>query len=491
MRIPRADRRATGRRKAGRVRVGRFRVRPTGVRVRATLIAVVVVAAALAAGGVVLVLLVHRSLVGSLDAAGLARAHDVAALAATGRLQETVASTGEESSVVQVLDPSGRVLAASPNISGEAPLLPSPPTSGHRQVSSRAGLPITDNGQSFRVLAEPVTLPHGRGWVYVATSLAQVDLTTARLAVLLLLGVPLLLVVVATATWRAVGRALRPVEQIRASAAAIGGTELGTRVPVPDTRDEIARLAQTMNAMLIRIQDATARQREFVGDASHELRSPLAALQTEVDVALAHPEREPPAAALLRMSALTERMGRLLDGLLFLARADEGASRAGHVPVDLDELVLAEVSRLRGAGVAVTVQGPAAVRIEGSRNELTRLLRNLGDNAAAHARSTVTLALAVQDQQAVLTVADDGPGVPPVDRERIFGRFTRLDTSRARTADGGGAGLGLAICRRIVQRHHGQITIEDSAVGDGAHFLVRLPMVTPVAPCAPPGGAAH
>jgi len=478
VRTPRVDRP-----RAHRARTGR-----AGVRLRATVIATVVVAVTLAAGGLVLVLLVHRSLVGSLDAAGLARAHDVAALAAAGRLQGTVASTGEETSVVQVLDPTGRVIAASPNISGEPPLLPSPPAGLRRQVLSLDGLPIADSAQSFRVVAEPVALSDGRGWVYVATSLAQIDLTTARLAVLLALGLPVLLLVVTTATWRAVGRALRPVEQIRASAAAIGGTELGTRVPVPGTKDEIARLAQTMNAMLARIEDATARQREFVGDASHELRSPLAALQTEVDVALAHPDGEPPAAVLVRMSAQTERMRRLLDGLLFLARADEGASQAGHEPVDLDELVLAEAGRLRTAGVAVRVLGPAAVRIEGSRSELTRLLRNLGDNAAAHARSAVTVGLAVQDQQAVLTVADDGPGVAAADRERIFERFTRLDAARARLADGGGAGLGLAICRRIVQRHHGEITV---AVGDGGRFVVRLPVVTGHRASAPPGGAAR
>lgn len=455
--------------------VGQFRLGRGGVRMRTTVLATAVVAVALAAGALLLVLLVHRSLVGSLDAAGLARAHDVAALATAGRLQETVASTGEESSVVQVLDPAGRVIAASPNISGESALLPAPPTMRRRHVFTLSGLPIGDGSQSFRVVAEPVSLAPGGGWVYVATSLAQIDLTTARLAALLVLGLPVLLLVVAAAIWRAVGRALHPVEQIRVSAAAIDGTELGARVPLPGTKDEIARLAQTMNAMLARLEDATLRQREFVGDASHELRSPLAALQTELDVALAHPDGELPAMVLARMSRQTERMGRLLDGLLFLARADEGASQARYGPVDLDELVLAEAGRLRAAGATVTVAGPDAVRIDGSRSELTRLLRNLGDNAAAHARSTVTLGLTVQDQQAVLSVADDGPGVPAADRERIFERFTRLDAARARTADGGGAGLGLAICRQIVQRHHGQITV---VAGAGARFVVRLPVAT-------------
>lgn len=436
-----------------------------------------VVAVALAAGGLLLVLLVHRSLVGSVDAAGLARAHDVAALATAGRLQTTVVSTGEETSVVQVLDPAGSVIAASPNIDGEAALLPVPPKGRRRQVSTLSRLPIGDNGESFRVVAEPVSLAAGRGWVYVATSLAQIDRTTTRVAVLLALGLPVLLLIVAVAIWRAVGRALHPVEQIRASAAVIDGTELGARVPLPGTGDEIALLAQTMNAMLARIEGATLRQREFVGDASHELRSPLAALQTELDVALAHPNANPPATVFARMAEQTKRMGRLLDGLLFLARADEGASQARREPVDLDELVLAEARRLRATGATVAVVGPDAVRIDGSRSELTRLLRNLGDNAAAHARSTVTLGLTIQDQRAVLSVADDGPGILAADRERIFERFTRLDPARARTADGGGAGLGLAICRQIVQRHHGDITIDDGD-GIGGRFIVRLPVAT-------------
>ncbi|GAC1441860.1 MAG: ATP-binding protein [Mycobacteriales bacterium] len=450
--------------------------RPRGVRLQATIIATVVVALALAAGGLILVVLVHRSLVGSLDAAGLARAHDVGALAASGRLQRTVASTGEESSVVQVLDPTGRVIAASSNVAGESALLPAPPHLRRRQVLTRSGLPIADTGQTFRIIAEPVRVPAGPGWVYVATSLAQIDLTTARLAALLALGSPVLLLVVAGATWQAVGRALRPVEQIRSSAASISGTEPGARLPVPASGDEIARLAQTMNAMLARIDGAVTRQREFVGDASHELRSPLAALQAEIDVALNHPRQDAPAALLTRLSAQTARMARLLDGLLFLARADEGAAQVRHAPVDLDELVLAEAQRLRATGATVTLSGPDAARIHGSSSELSRLLRNLGDNAAAHARSAIRLGLRVETDQAVLSVGDDGPGVGPADRDRIFERFTRLDQARGRTATGGGAGLGLAICKQIVERHSGQINLE---AGPATCFVVRLPLNAP------------
>jgi signal transduction histidine kinase len=403
----------------------------------------------------------------------------VAALATAGRLQTTVASTGEESSVVQVLSSAGVVVAASANISGDARLLATPPTSRAVQVMTRSGLPIGDQGQSFRVLARPVTLPDGPGWIYVATSLEQVDLTTARLALLLAAGLPVLLLVVGLATWRAVGRALRPVEQIRSSAASIGGAEPGARVPVPPTGDEIARLAETMNGMLSRIEAAALRQREFVGDASHELRSPLAALQTELDVAVAHQSHDLPTELLGRLSGQTRRMAELLDGLLFLARADEGATQRRHEPVDLDELILAEAARLRAAGTTVSVIGPDAARVRGSHHDLARLLSNLGDNAMTHARSSVTLSIRVEDGEAVMTVADDGPGIPEADRERVFERFTRLDQARSRTATGGGAGLGLAICKQIVQRHGGQITVEGGEAG--ARFVVRLPLTASTA----------
>jgi len=455
--------------------------RPVGIRLRATVIATAVVAGALLGGGALLVGLVHRSLIGSLDAAGQARARDVAAVAGTGRQSTTVASTGEESSVVQVVDKAGQVLAASPNSTGEPPLLTAPPARPIRQVLTRTGLPIGDHGQAFRVVAQPVRLPTGPGWVYVATSLAQVELTTARLALLLGLGLPALLAVVAATTWQAVGRGLRPVERLRAGAARISGAHPGGRVPVPATGDEITRLANTLNAMLARIDDAAARQQQFVGDASHELRSPLAAMRTELDVALAHPNQIDANSGtdsgtyqlLTRLSQQATRMAELLHDLLFLARSDDNTARQYHQSVDLDELVLHEAHRLRALGATITLDGPDAVRLPGSANELSRLLRNLGDNALTHTRTHITLGLHHDDTHAVLTVTDDGPGIAPNDRERIFARFSRLDTARTRTPAGGGTGLGLAISRQIAQRHHGSITVNDSPT---TTFTVRLPL---------------
>ncbi|MCW2501203.1 MAG: sensor histidine kinase [Frankiales bacterium] len=450
-----------------------------GIRVRTTATATAIVAAALVLGGVLLVVLVHRSLVDGVDKANHARARDVAALATAGRLQPTLTSFSEESSVVQVVTAAGHVLAASPNISGEAPIVPSPPGRRVAQALSRDRLPIGQNQETYRMVAEPVTLKGGGpGWVYVATSLRAADATTTTVAMLLGVGAPVLLGLVGLVTWLAVGRALRPVERMRAQAAAIDGSAVDGRVPVPASRDEIARLATTLNEMLQRLADAGLRQRRFVGDASHELRSPLTALRAQVDVALAHPDPVLWGRVLGRVQQQAERMTELIDDLLFLARSEEGAARPDRA-VDLEELVLAEASRLRAlGGPRVEVAGLQPARVHGSELDLGRLLRNLGDNAAAHSRTAVRLGLTVADGQAELSVLDDGPGIPAADRDRVFDRFTRLSESRSRPSTGAGAGLGLAIALQIVTAHQGSIAVGDRPDGAaGAVFVVRLPLV--------------
>ncbi len=465
------------RRAGGLRRLRRLRWASLGVRASATAIAIAIVAAAPALGPVLLVVLIHRSLIGGLDAAGHAQARDVAASARSGRLQPTIASTGNESSIVQVVNPAGAVISASANITGNPSVLPMPPARRSSVAFTTAGLPIEDPGQTFRLVAEPVDLPTGPGWVYVATSLGQVDASVSRVAIALAVGLPFVLLVIAAVTWRAVGRALRPVERIRRSAAAIGGADLLGRVPVPAGRDEVARLAVTMNEMLGRLQASAQRQQQFIGDASHELRSPLTALRAQVDVALAQPPKAADHEILARVQEQATRMGLVIDDLLFLARADERGHRGTGSVVDLDELVLAEVSRLRRpGGPAVRIAGVAATRTTGSARDLARMLANLGDNAAAHAASLVTVSLSRQDDEAVLIVTDDGPGIPAADRARIFDRFVRLDASRSR-GSGGGTGLGLAIARDIAKAHGGRITAVDRPDGQsGAALMVRLPL---------------
>ena len=449
-----------------------------GIRLTATLTAVLIVAGAFAVSGLALIGLVQHSLVNNVDANAIARAQDVAALVRAGNLQPAVASTGQETAVVQVVDSAGKVVSASPNIAGEGPVLTQHPASRSRVSLTMTGLPIGEGAEQYRVVAQPVKLQGGPGWIYVATSLQQVEVAVNKLRNLLVVGLPLLLLLVAAAIWKAVGRALRPVEEIRLQAATIGGSDLQQRVPVPTTNDEIARLAATMNQMLARLEDASQRQRHFVGDASHELRSPLAAMQAQIDVALAHPNLTESTEVMQSLQDQSQRMTQLIEDLFFLARADEGRLTSERKIVDLDDLVLAELVRLRARHrAAIGAISIDAARVFGSARDLARLLRNLGDNALVHARTTVSIGLTATDVDATITVADDGPGVPLEERDRIFARFARADQARARPATGPGTGLGLAIARQIVEAHGGAIRVEeDGAPTRGARFVVLLPL---------------
>jgi signal transduction histidine kinase len=393
---------------------------------------------------------------------------------ASGALGGTVTNSGEESSLVQVVNPAGSVIAATGNVEGQAPILATPPR--HRWSLTLDRLPVGTG--PFRVIAEPVPLDSGRGWVYVATSLAQVDAAVGSLIALFAVGLPLVLTVVAWIIWRTVGQVIRPVDAIRRQASVIGVEDLSQRVPVPRGNDEITNLAITMNEMLQRLETAAVRQGQFVADASHELRSPLAALRTQVDVALAHPEDSRARLTLERVQEAVARMSTLIDDLLFLARSTEMAPRHAAKRVDLDELLLAEAHRLReSGGVKVELAGVQAARRNGSERDLARMLRNLGDNAREHAASTVSLQLTADRGTARITITDDGPGIDLEARFRVFERFTRLDGARHRPVNGGGAGLGLAIARQIVIDHGGGISLTDREDGrSGAVFVVRLPL---------------
>ncbi len=282
-------------------------------------------------------------------------------------------------------------------------------------------------------------------------------------------------VLLAVLIWWLVGHTLRPVEAIRAEVADIGGSDLHRRVPVPSGDDEIARLARTMNTMLERVDDAAQAQARFVADASHELRSPLTRIRSELEVDLAHTDRSDLAAT--HRSVLQETVGlqHLVEDLLLLARTGAGAATATSASaVDLDDIVVSLARRLRADGqVAVDITDVTAVQVRGHAAALTRAVGNLADNAARHATDTVTLTLGERDHSAVLAVSDDGPGIPPEDRERVFERFTRLDEARA--AHDGGAGLGLAIARDIVERHGGTLAV-DPDHHPGARLVVTLPL---------------
>jgi signal transduction histidine kinase len=424
------------------------------------------VAIVLALAGLALVALLRTTLTTGIDASVRTRADEIAALVQAGTLATVVPAAQDEGSVVQVLDGTGAVIAATGNIQGE-PALVAPSVGG--ALHTAAGLPI-GAGDRFRVLTTQV----GTDTVVVAQSLGPADRAVASAGTLLLEVLPVVLALVALITWLGVGRALAPLEQIRRRTATIGAGEVTAQVPLPRTRDEVYRLAQTMNAMLERIGEASARQRRFVADASHELRSPLATMQAVLEVAQGRDELAMWTVAGTELQAEQVRMRRLVEDLLLLARLDGNAPVVRH-EVDLDDLVHEAADALRRTGtVQVAVDPLPALRVRGDRAQLARVLQNLTDNAQRHATSTVHLALLRRGDRAVVQVRDDGPGVAPVDRERIFERFTRLDEARAR--DRGGSGLGLAISREIARSHGGSLQVLDGEAGTGAVFEVDLPL---------------
>lgn len=447
-----------------------------GIRARMATFATAVVALTLILSGFVLVALVHQSLIAGLDDTQMARAQNVAAQAAKG-IHGRITSSPKQNSLVQVLDSTGKVIAATANIEGEDPVLGHAPAKRHPTTSILSDSPL-DTGGEFRVLAQPVKLKDGPGWIYIANSLSQVDTATSSLTTLFAVGLPLVLFVVGFVVWRAVTQALRPVEQIRRRASAIGAEDLSQRLPVPSSRDEIARLTATMNQLLDRLETAASRQKQFIGDASHELRSPLTALRAQVEVAMAHPDESNSEHLLHVIRDQVARMTMLTEDLLFLAQSTETNPMTLAAPVDLDELVLAEVHRQREIGVlTVTLDAIAAARVPGSQRDLSRVLRNLTDNAREHAHTEIVLSLSTQNGVAEIIVVDDGEGVPAADRERLFDRFTRLDNARPRSSTGAGFGLGLAIARQIVGNHHGSLTAHDRPDGKrGAMFLIRIPL---------------
>jgi signal transduction histidine kinase len=299
----------------------------------------------------------------------------------------------------------------------------------------------------------------------------NVDALTERLAV----GLPALVALVGVIAWVLVGRALRPVEAMRAEAEGITGSTMHRRVPEPPTNDEVGRLARTMNTMLERLDTAAAQQRRFVSDASHELRSPVAALRAGLEVARSKPGPAGWPARVDSLLAEESRLESLLDDLLLLAAHDEHRTRAAPAtPVNLTALATEEGRRPRRVPVHL-VPMPAdnqAVVVAGAQQQLARALSNLVDNAARHATSVVQISVSNDADTARLVVDDDGPGIPPEDRERVFERFTRLDNGRAR--HDGGSGLGLAVVRSILTSHLGTIRIDDSPLG-GARFVAELP----------------
>lgn len=435
------------------------------IRAITTIVATIVVALALTVGAIALVAAAQRTMVDEVTEAAGKQAAEVVGQLESGR-PPVLEVAGSDEQMVQVMTPAGAVVASSSNVAGEPAVA--------RLAPGQSAQVITPlDNDAFIAVAQSAQTANGQRIVLVARALVDVLDTTKALTRLLIIGLPVMLAVVALATWFAVGRALAPVEAIRREVDEISAAQLHRRVPQPKADDEIGRLAATMNRMLERLESARNSQRRFVSDASHELRSPITTIRQHAEVALAHPDRVTAAELAEVVLAEQQRMHRLVEDLLLLARVDE------HVPltraaVDLDDLAFEEGHRLRSTtSKRVDTSGVNAVRVQGDADALRRMVRNVGENAVRHASSRVDVTLVERGEEVVLTICDDGPGIPATERARVLQRFVRLDEARSR--DEGGSGLGLSIVDEVVRAHGGSMSIEQSPLG-GARIVITLPV---------------
>jgi signal transduction histidine kinase len=449
------------------------------LRTRLMLIGVTGVAGALALGGLLLVMALRVVLVNSVDEGARQTAHTVAELIRAGELATLVPTTGTQ--FVQVLDQNATVRAASIGADRLAPLL----LPGELR-RARAGQVVTVGGDrlglsgDLHVVAEVTGSGAEARTVVVAAPLRDVRQSVETVRRALLVTYPLLLAGLAVLAWRVVGWTLRPVEALRAGAEEISATRSG-RLPVPEGDDEVHRLAVTLNRMLDRLESARMRQRAFVADAAHELRSPIASLRTQLEVADHLGEAAPSA----DLRAEVDRLARLVDDMLLLARADEGdPALRRREPVELTRLLAAAAAGCAGGPVTVVPPTSDPQWTSGDPVALRRVLDNLLSNACRHASAVVRLEVRTLGRRVLVSVVDDGPGIAVQDRQRVFDRFTRLDDARAR--DEGGTGLGLAIVQELLRLHEGTVRLADA--GPGLSVTLNLPAVQPPLPePAPPG----
>lgn len=440
-----------------------------GVRVRTTVAATLVVAVALVLGAVALVLALRDNLTDAAEQSAETRAEELAStiesqgLAAVGSTDQSARDDDggdrredrddDVPDVIWQVQQEGTVVA-----------------------SNWSGSTLAGDEDTARIDDDRFSLAREEADGYdvvVGASLESADDSVGALVPLLGLGLPLAIALLAGTTWVVTGRALRPVERLREQVDRISARELDQRVDVPPTRDELSRLATTMNHMLERLDHSATVQRQFVSDTSHELRSPLASLKQTAEVARAHPGALDEGELTTAVLEETARMQHLVDQMLVLTRTEEGSRRAKE-EVDMDDLLLTEAARVRRERSDLTIEtdGVGPARTHGDAQALARVVRNLVDNAARHASARVRLSVNAGADHLLLTVDDDGSGIPADQRERVFERFVRLDEARSR--DAGGSGLGLAIVREVVLAHGGTAIATGSDLG-GARFEITLP----------------
>lgn len=477
------------------------------VRARITLLATVLVAVAVAAAGVLAVRLLGYVLLKTVDDGARSQAVQIAALVSRGQVPDPLPAFGG-TAALQVVDGSGHVLAASAGGDRLVPLVPSAQLAAVRR-GAVLDLPAARlaGADPIRVLGAAADRDGSPRTVLVAVSAEDVTHSVRLVAVAAGIGGPLSIVAFAVACWMLTGSALRPVDVLRRGATRITDAGSRQRLPVPPARDEVRALAETLNAMLDRLTAAAAAQQAFVADAAHELRSPVASLRVQLEVERDHPDPAAWPATVADLLTDLGRLERLVSDLLALARAEQGDARARSGLVDL-----AAVARAAAADPALVREGvyvevldaveasagsTASALVRGDPDALRGVITNLLANAVRHASSQVGVSVVRRSggtrsdgsgpgvagagtgaraggstrtapagpagpaaDVVVLTVADDGPGIPAADRDRVFDRFTRLDPARGR--DRGGAGLGLAIVARLVAAHGGTITLADA-----------------------------
>jgi heavy metal sensor kinase len=386
-------------------------------------------------------------------------------------------------SAAQLIGPAGAVLETSgdPDAAGTR-LIGAPDLRRVLDGSSvQTSIVLGPDREQFRVLAAPIVRPSGTEAIVVASSMESVNSSVRRLEALLIVAGPAALLAAGAGGWWLARRALRPVARMTDEAAEIGMHRLDERIDVPETSDEVARLAETLNAMLDRLEQGVEERRRFTADASHELRSPLAVMAAEIDVALRSPDLQPEAREVLTSAREeVDRMSATVEDLLTLARIDEGRLDLVRAPVDLRSLAdsvagkFATVAERRGIRLE---SGGDEVVVPGDRERLEQVVSNLVDNAMKFSGpgSAVRLQTWRDGGEAGLVVADGGPGIPPDQLPRVFDRFYRVDPARSR--NGGGSGLGLAICREIVEAHGGRLRAT-STLGAGSTFTISLATAT-------------
>ena len=485
--------------------------RRRGLRARVTLIAALGLLVALVAGDLLLLNTLRVSLNRSVDDTARSGATEVAALINADRLPDPV-PVAAGTLTIQVLAPSGQIV----NVSADADRLVPLVSPGQAASLANGDSAVLVSGAPFdmpSLLRVAVVRADGGELVIAAVPYSSAADSLQVVGHALVFGTPVLFIVFIGATWLAVGSTLRPIDRIRRGAARVTGTGVPADLPVPEARDEVRSLALTLNDMLSRLTSAQQRQRSLVSDTAHELRSPIASIRTQLEVALDHPAGQDWASTARDVLADTLRLSRLTEDLLLLARLDEQADhgdmgRSGE-PLDMGELACAVVARYADSPVPVTVaplettavtqtegahgtadaaagaslvgcdtlQPAARWLARGNRDRLDRMLVNLIDNAIRYAKSSVTVSVGQSGSWVELAVTDDGPGIPEPDRERAFDRFARLDDARARGDDDAGAGLGLAIVRATAHSHAGTAHLESSPDGaSGLRAVVRLPV---------------